>query len=242
MAYRAASLHPAHRDKPVPPRHTNDSTTTAVAPLPMARSPKNPVTQPRKIPTQPRAEMTVSALLEAAALVLESAGFEGFNTNEVARRAGVSVGSLYQYFPAKEAILLALMRREKQRFYQDALAALEQERGADGMTQLIAAAVRQQLQRPHLARLLDEEEHHPMLRDEARAMGSFSTLIQHIIGKPDLPQHANIVMAARDVSEIIRALTDAAGDAGETDLADLQRRVSAAVFGYLTLGRAQDPN
>ena len=49
---------------------------------------------PRKPPTQPRATETVNAVLEAAARILERHGFEGYTTNAIAERAGVSIGSL----------------------------------------------------------------------------------------------------------------------------------------------------
>jgi AcrR family transcriptional regulator len=55
--------------------------------------------------------MTVDAILTAAAHILVKGGYPALNTNEVARRAGVSVGSLYQYFPSKEALLSELNRR-----------------------------------------------------------------------------------------------------------------------------------
>ena len=66
----------------------------------------------RRRPRQARAQATVSSILEAAAQVLQRAGHEGFNTNAVAERAGVSIGTLYQYFPDKDAILVAMARRE----------------------------------------------------------------------------------------------------------------------------------
>jgi AcrR family transcriptional regulator len=65
----------------------------------------------RRSPRQQRAQATVEAILEAAAQVLEARGLEGASTNAIAERAGVSVGSLYQYFPNKEALLLALHER-----------------------------------------------------------------------------------------------------------------------------------
>ena len=55
-------------------------------------------------PKQGRARSTVSAILEGAARVLAERGWAGFNTNLVAERAGVSIGSLYEYFPNKQAI------------------------------------------------------------------------------------------------------------------------------------------
>ena len=71
--------------------------------------------RPRKKPVQPRAVETYAWILEAAAQILEAQGIGAFNTNLVAERAGVSIGSLYQYFPGKDALLIALMRREKER-------------------------------------------------------------------------------------------------------------------------------
>ena len=67
----------------------------------------------RRMPVQARARATYSAILEAAAQLLERHGKRGFTANKVAERAGVSIGSLYQYFPNKDAILLAIAEREE---------------------------------------------------------------------------------------------------------------------------------
>jgi AcrR family transcriptional regulator len=67
----------------------------------------------RKSPRQARAGATIEAIIEAAAQVLQQEGEEGLTTAKIADRAGVSIGSLYQYFPNKEAVLLALVRRER---------------------------------------------------------------------------------------------------------------------------------
>jgi AcrR family transcriptional regulator len=129
------------------------------------RSPQKRL-RPRKTPSQPRSEETVASIIEAAAQILEAQGFDGFNTNAVAARAGVSIGSLYQYFPGKDALTVALIRREMTRFHEDISVALTKRSGKAGLEYLIGAAVRQQLQRPRLARLLDIEEGRPALRDE----------------------------------------------------------------------------
>lgn len=69
---------------------------------------RRPVISPRKEPTQARSTQLVADILAAAVRVLEREGAHGFNTVRVAERAGVSVGSLYQYFPNKQAILFRL--------------------------------------------------------------------------------------------------------------------------------------
>ncbi len=66
---------------------------------------------PRKRPQQERSRRTVDAILVAAAQVLERRGYAGATTDLIAGRAGVSVGSVYQYFPNKDAILVELVER-----------------------------------------------------------------------------------------------------------------------------------
>jgi AcrR family transcriptional regulator len=66
----------------------------------------------RRRPRQARARASFDAIVEAAAQILERDGVEALNTNDIAERAGVSIGTLYQYFPDKQAILSAVARRE----------------------------------------------------------------------------------------------------------------------------------
>ncbi len=66
---------------------------------------------PRKHPKQRRSKATVDAILEATARVLVAEGYDKASTNRIAKVAGVSVGSLYQYFPSKEALVLALIEQ-----------------------------------------------------------------------------------------------------------------------------------
>jgi AcrR family transcriptional regulator len=65
----------------------------------------------RRKPKQERSRETVESILEAAAQVLIREGYDKTSTNKIAQRAGVSIGSLYQYFPSKEAIVLELIDR-----------------------------------------------------------------------------------------------------------------------------------
>jgi AcrR family transcriptional regulator len=66
---------------------------------------------PRKRPVQQRSKTTVDVILLAAAQVFEVHGYAAGTTNRIAERAGVSIGTLYQYFPSKEAIAVALLER-----------------------------------------------------------------------------------------------------------------------------------
>jgi AcrR family transcriptional regulator len=70
-----------------------------------------PALQPRKTPVQARSAVTVDAILEATIQVLLAVGKERLTTTQVALRAGVSVGTLYQYFPNKSALLQACLKR-----------------------------------------------------------------------------------------------------------------------------------
>ena len=76
----------------------------------MARKKRNSPVQ-RRIPIQGRAHFTVSLILETAAIILRADGRAGFTTNKLAERAGISIGTLYGYFPNKDAIYIALARQ-----------------------------------------------------------------------------------------------------------------------------------
>ncbi len=73
--------------------------------------PPRPQLKPRKRPSQARSKATVEAILAAAAHVFQRQGYAATTTDRIAERAGVSVGSLYQYFPNKDALLVALAER-----------------------------------------------------------------------------------------------------------------------------------
>jgi AcrR family transcriptional regulator len=68
-----------------------------------------PAFQPRKTPVQKRSTVTVEAIAEATIQVLLAVGSDRLTTTRVAERAGVSVGTLYQYYPNKQALLYAVL-------------------------------------------------------------------------------------------------------------------------------------
>lgn len=71
----------------------------------------------RKSPTQARSRATIDAILSAATRVLLEIGYDKASTNKIAEVAGVGVGSLYEYFPGKEAIFAEIRRREDERLF-----------------------------------------------------------------------------------------------------------------------------
>lgn len=97
---------------------------------------------PRKVPVQARSTASVDAILEATIQVLLSVGKERLTTTRVAERAGVSVGTLYQYFPNKSALLQAALKRHLDEVTEAVERVCEEQRGntPEGMaTALIAA-------------------------------------------------------------------------------------------------------
>ncbi|MCB9643580.1 MAG: TetR/AcrR family transcriptional regulator [Myxococcales bacterium] len=83
----------------------------------------------RKAPVQERSRQMFQWILDAAIHLFEEKDFESATTNEIAERAGVSIGSLYQYFPNKEAILLQLLKQHSERVF----GALEKVLGASSV-------------------------------------------------------------------------------------------------------------
>jgi AcrR family transcriptional regulator len=79
----------------------------------------------RRTPTQERAQRTIQTIFEATAQIVESEGEDGLTTNKVAKKAGFSIGTLYQYFPSKEAIVLAMIHRHREQVQRELQALLD---------------------------------------------------------------------------------------------------------------------
>ena len=121
--------------------------------------------RPRKTPRQERARQTVEAILQASAQVFARHGYARTTTNKIAVRAGVSVGSLYQYFPNKDAILAGLMDKhmeQVQAVVREALADLANPDFSllEGFRGLFTRLVAIHQADPDLTRALSEENLH----------------------------------------------------------------------------------
>jgi AcrR family transcriptional regulator len=88
---------------------------------------------PKKLPRQARAQATFDVIVEACARLLREDGYAALTTNRIAERAGVSIGSLYEFFPNKEAIVAVLIERQMERIVGDAALRLDEalERSAE---------------------------------------------------------------------------------------------------------------
>jgi AcrR family transcriptional regulator len=189
---------------------------------------------PRKEPSQSRSARTVQAILEGAAHILEDRGLEGYTTNEIAARAGVSIGSLYQYFPGKDAVTISLIERESTTLLDEVTAALRLRDSGQALRAIIEAAVRNQLRRPELARLLDFEEARlaAVMPGSSNATAVRAAVIEFLQRSYRLSATRSMSVAI-DVMEITRALTDAAGRQKAVDPSSLERAIEGAVLGYL---------
>ncbi len=140
--------------------------------------------KPRKSPKQHRSKEMVEAILEASARILEE-GDAPFTTNHIAERAGVSIGSLYQYFPNADAIMAALIEQhvEEERASAEEILATRLTRKTDMMRDLLIAFVNAHANAPRLTARLHAlapsfglQDHLNKARDEqaaaiAKAMG-----------------------------------------------------------------------
>jgi AcrR family transcriptional regulator len=116
---------------------------------------------PRKFPRQARARATVEAIFTATAQILTQHGYEALTTARVAERAGISIGSFYQYFPNKQALAAAVVEHYGEAFasaFGEALTVETQESLADAVDAMIHAGLVAHPHTPELHRTLLELE------------------------------------------------------------------------------------
>ena len=121
---------------------------------------RRPLTNPRKAASQERSRATVDALIEATARILVREGFDKASTNRIAQQAGVSVGSLYQYYPSKEALVAAVIDRHNRELMARARAASAEVAALPlelAVRKLVATAVDAHRIDPKLHRVLAEQ-------------------------------------------------------------------------------------
>ena len=200
---------------------------------------KKPLVAARKEPSQDRSAQLVADILEAAIRVLRDDGARGFTTARVAERAGASVGSLYQYFPNKEAILFRLQVDEWKQTYA-LLAGLLADRSyplLERLRAVLRAFYASECDEAPFRRALADAA--PLYRDapEARRHRVAGARIVHAFMAEALP--AVPVVERKRIAELLMTTMDAMGErvsengrspAAVRAAADLTADVFAAYF------------
>jgi AcrR family transcriptional regulator len=156
----------------------------------------------------------------------------------VAEVAGVSIGSLYQYFPNKSALVAALIDRHESALaasIESCVAAHRDRSLREALLGLVDIGIAQQYARPLLAAALDHEEARlplgPRLRGYEQRIGiAVTTLLQRHASELAAPLQPSDV---QDILVIAKAMIEADASAGRTPPADLRDRVARALLGYL---------
>lgn len=196
--------------------------------------------QPRKAPRQARSQQMVEVILEATARVLGERGYAGTNTNVVAERAGVSVGSLYQYFPNKDALITALHERHAGQMYAviDEVLAASRARSLRGRVQaMVRALLAAHALYPALHRVLEKE--FPFFdtpREESPADHDIFRRVRQLLDehRPELAPR-NLDLATWVVLQIMETLVHAAviEPPAQFEPTALEASIVDALMGYL---------
>jgi AcrR family transcriptional regulator len=193
--------------------------------------------QPRRTPTQRRAWRTRERILAGAAQVFAEYGYASGTTDRIATAAGLSVGSLYQYFPNKDAILLVLATSHIDQTAEAIRKTLAEVRPAEAwLPELAAAVVDQHVENPRLHQVLFEEAPRPpevvarFREAESEAVTAIAALLRTDsklrISRPD--------RCARFVVNTIEALTHRfMGATPQINTDDLVEEITSMVSKYL---------
>jgi AcrR family transcriptional regulator len=196
---------------------------------------------PRKQPRQARSQATVDAVITAAAQVLIEQGYERATTARVAERAGVSIGSLYQYFPNKEALVAALIERHAHEIVaimQRALAGAAGGTLENGLKAVIRAGAQAHRIDPALHKILHEQV--PRVGRLAMAMDTSRQITEAI--ERFLRSHQDEMHPERDPATaaiVIETALEALGHKAVIERPDLlaagivEREAFSLVAGYL---------
>lgn len=204
----------------------------------MAPRPRTPV-KPRKSPQQARSRELFESILTAAARVFVRRGYARATTNRIAEAAGVSVGSLYQYFPSKDAIAVELLRRYREgllALVEAHLARFSATSLAEAVRALLASLLRGEGIDPALHRVLIEQ----VLRTDARAeLLGFEERLERMLAttlaaRAPGAAEADLEVASFVVVRVVLSMVHAVVvDRPALDRARLADELTALIVGYL---------
>ncbi len=178
----------------------------------------------------------MDVILEGAAQVLERGG--PLTTNTIADRAGVSIGTLYQYFDSKEAVVAELSRRVRGDLVRSVAAAIETAGAlslAEGLPLIVGAALAADARRPRLSSALDRlEDELPLSSDDAYVAAELRTRTAGWLRRyyPEAPED-ELAVLVDDLHVIVEALTDAAHARGDAVDASFAERVAGTLMAVI---------
>lgn len=200
---------------------------------------------PRKLPRQERAKATVDAIVEATTQILLQGGYDRFTTARAAERAGVSIGSLYQYFPNKAALASAVIDRccdEFRSAFEQALARRPRATLADCIRAIVDVGLVSHHLTPELHRIVLDlaprigvaQKTELVSRSAAQAIAA--ALREHA---EEIAPDIDIATAAAVIETALEALAHRALAAHPVHLEGdrLAGEAVRLIHGYLTLGR-----
>jgi AcrR family transcriptional regulator len=172
-------------------------------------------TNPRKSASQKRSRLTVDTLLQATARVLVKDGYDRASTNRIADVAGVSIGSLYQYFPSKEALVAAVIDRQTQEMMalaRDALIKVAIQPVEEAIRELVKLGIDTHRVNPKLHRVLTEQVPRVGRLDNVQAIDrqAYALVRTYLDAHRDEIQVADVELAAFVCVTTVEALTHAA--------------------------------
>ncbi len=192
--------------------------------------------EPRKRPRQTRSSVTFDAILEATAHILENDGLGVLNTNAIAKRTGISIGSFYQYFPTKEAVLAEIIRRKRKSLLEGMIrVSTGREEQSFGLTirRLVEVTVRHQTDKPKFVRALEYAcEVLPLQGETDNLNKKIVDVIQEVLQEQSIPEAEE---AARDIVAIVKGMVESASFHGEVHQPAVIDRICRAVCGYLAV-------
>lgn len=170
----------------------------------------------RKQPVQDRAQRTIETIFDATAQIIDEQGEVALTTNKIAERAGFSIGTLYQYFPTKEAILLAMIHRGRRKV-MDEMQAMMMQSVAQGAEpeQIIRERIRVLVEafgaggtfKRSMIRLAWRMDHHENIMQAMREGAEHIAVAMAQVDSPALrvPTAATIFVLTRAVMGTIRS-------------------------------------
>ncbi|MDR3672695.1 MAG: TetR/AcrR family transcriptional regulator [Holophaga sp.] len=195
--------------------------------------------KPRKRPLQARARATVDAIFDATIQVLLADGLQQLTTVRVAERAGASVGTLYQYYPHKEALLYSVLERHLLRIWESverAAASVHHTPLATMVPAVVDGFLRSKFERPDEARALyqvagDLHARDLVLEGEERCRAAFAAMLGTATDArfADLPTTAFMVTGA--LAGPTRAVLE--GGASPRMVRALRSQLVSVCLGYL---------